>query len=69
MLGFGEEVAAALGGRAVVIDPLPLAIEVAFEAGRAGARPEGYPPPERKRIAGFGGWRALDSAINSEAGG
>lgn len=69
MLGFGGPVEAALEGAARVIDPLPLAVERACEAARAGQTTDkaAYPAPERKRIAGFDVWPALDRAINAEA--
>lgn len=68
MLGFGGPVEAALEGSARVIDPLPFAVAEACAQARSGQRPDraAYPPPERKAVAGFEGWAALDAAINGE---
>jgi allantoin racemase len=70
MLGFDRPVAEALDNSMPVIDPLPHAVAVAVDAVRRGARTDKalYPPAERKRIAGFAGWAALDAAINTEHG-
>lgn len=71
MLGFGAQVAEALDGAAAVIDPLPHAVAEAAAAVRSGVRTDKalYPQAERKRIAGFAGWPALDTALNTERDG
>jgi allantoin racemase len=63
MLGFARPVAEALGWQeARVIDPLPHAVTVALDLALHG-RVDVAPPPERKRVAGFEGWPALDAAM------
>lgn len=64
MLGFAEEVSAALGG-ARVIDPLPNAINVAHVEARneRGTDKSVYPSPEAKPVSGFAAWSALDALM------
>jgi allantoin racemase len=66
MLGFAAPVAEALGwdgtDGARVIDPLPHAVSVALDRARHGAA-DRAPAPERKAVAGFEGWPALDAAM------
>lgn len=67
MLGFGDEVSAALDGIRVV-DPLPNAIAVALEAVQNGLKTDKtiYPYPESKPIAGFDKWTALDALMRGQ---
>lgn len=68
MLGFSDPVADALGWeRARVIDPLPNAVRAAVRAVETGA--PAWPAPERKRVAGFEGWPALNALMQLETGG
>lgn len=67
MLGFADEVRAALGGISV-IDPLPNAIEFAHKAIQSGHTNDKsiYPYPDSKPIAGFEGWTALDALMRGQ---
>lgn len=67
MLGFAEPVADALEWeRARVIDPLPNAIRAAVHAVKTGA--PAFPAPERKPVAGFEAWPALDALMKPGGG-
>jgi allantoin racemase len=70
MLGFAEEVSAALDG-IKVIDPLTNAISVAHEAVQSGQMTDKtiYPYPESKPTAGFRKWTALDALMRGQADG
>jgi allantoin racemase len=69
MLGFDDEVSAALDG-IKVIDPLPNAIAVAHEAVQNGQKTNKtiYPYPDSKPIAGFEKWIALDALMRGQRG-
>lgn len=69
MLGFGEPVSRALGG-APVVDPLPHAVRraAAIVKGELPREAGDHPAPERKRVAGFSGWPALEAAVDSGEG-
>lgn len=70
MLGFAEEVSAALDG-IKVIDPLTNAISLAHEAVQSGQMTDKtiYPYPESKPTAGFRKWTALDALMRGQADG
>jgi allantoin racemase len=67
MLGFGDEVRAALDA-IKVIDPLPNAIAFAHAAVQSGEKTDKtiYPYPEAKAIAGFDEWPALDALMRGQ---
>lgn len=68
MLGYGEEVAQALGWKPErVIDPLVNAIGVAARAISANARTDKneYPFPEKKQVIGFEDWPNLEQSFDS----
>ncbi|MDF0603210.1 aspartate/glutamate racemase family protein [Psychromarinibacter sp. C21-152] len=69
MLGFGAGVSRALDG-APVIDPLPYAVRLAAAVVKGEVQREAgdHPVPERKPVAGFSGWPALEAAVNSGEG-
>jgi len=66
MLGYSEPTAKALGWPTeCVIDPLLNAIETAFQAVQAGEKTnkDKHPFPDRKLVAGFERWSALDDLM------
>ena len=67
MLGFADEVRAALG-ECKVIDPLPNAIIAAHVAAESGQKTNktAYPAPDAKPVAGFAMWAALDALMKRQ---
>ena len=67
MLGFADEVSAALDG-IKVIDPLPNAIAAAHEAVQSSQTTDKavYPYPDSKPIVGFEAWSALDTLMRGD---
>ena len=67
MLGFADEVRAALGG-CDVIDPLPNAIIAAHMAAESGQQTNksAYPAPDAKPVIGFASWTALDALMKGQ---
>jgi allantoin racemase len=70
MLGFADEVSAALNG-VNVIDPLPNAINSASAAIQNGQKTDksAYPTPESKSVAGFEQWSELNALMKSSGNG
>ena len=70
MLGFADEVSAALSG-VEVIDPLPNAINCAHAAIQSGQKTDktAYPMPETKPVAGFERWSELDALMKGDGDG